>query len=67
MKNLYKVDLQDVYTYSVVIEAENEEEVKQKSNEILEHQRREFNIYMSQSTYIDAVTGKPVSTKDTKK
>ena len=27
MKNLYKVDLQDVYTYSVVIEAENEEEV----------------------------------------
>lgn len=67
MKNLYKVDLQDVYTYSVVIEAENEEEVKQKSNEILEHHRREFNIYMSQSTYIDAVTGKPVNTKDTKK
>jgi cytidylate kinase len=48
MKNLYKVDLQDVYTYTIVIEAENEEEVKQKSNEILEHHRREFNIYMSQ-------------------
>ena len=48
MKNLYKVDLQDVYTYSVVIEAENEEEVKQKSNEILEHHRKEFHRYMSQ-------------------
>ena len=48
MKNLYKVDLQDVYTYSVVIEAENEKEVKQKSNEILEHHRKEFSRYMSQ-------------------
>lgn len=48
MKNLYKVDLQDVYTYTVVIEAENEEEAKQKYNEILEHHHREFNIYMSQ-------------------
>jgi hypothetical protein len=48
MKNLYKADLQDVYTYTVVIEAENEEEAKQKYNEILEYHRREFNIYMSQ-------------------
>jgi cytidylate kinase len=53
MKNLYKVDLQDVYTYTVVIEAENEEEVKQKSNEILEHHRKEFNIYMSQYPGVD--------------
>jgi cytidylate kinase len=48
MKNLYKVDLQDAYTYTVVIEAENEEEVKQKSNEILEYHRKEFSKYMSQ-------------------
>jgi cytidylate kinase len=60
MKNLYKVDLQDVYTYTVVIEAENEEEVKQKSNEILEHHRREFNIYMSQIDHLS-------NYKDTKK
>jgi cytidylate kinase len=53
MKSLYKVDLQDVYTYTVVIEAENEEEVKQKSNEILEHHRKEFNIYMSQYPGVD--------------
>jgi cytidylate kinase len=60
MKNLYKVDLQDVYTYTVVIEAENEEEVKQKSNEILEHHRREFTIYMSQIDHLS-------NYKDTKK
>jgi ApbE superfamily uncharacterized protein (UPF0280 family) len=48
MKSLYNVDLQDIYTYSVVIEAENEEEVRQKSNEILEHHRKEFSRYMSQ-------------------
>ncbi len=60
MKNLYKVDLQDVYTYTVVIEAEDEEEVKQKSNEILEHHRREFNIYMSQIDHLS-------NYKDTKK
>jgi len=53
MKSLYKVDLQDVYTYTVVIEAENEEEVKQKSNEILEHHRKEFGIYMSQYPGVD--------------
>jgi cytidylate kinase len=53
MKNLYKVDLQDVYTYTVVIEAENEEEVKQKSNEILEYHRKEFSRYMSQYPGVD--------------
>lgn len=60
MKNLYKADLQDVYTYTVVIEAENEEEAKQKYNEILEHHRREFNIYMSQIDHLS-------NYKDTKK
>jgi hypothetical protein len=53
MKSLYKVDLQDVYNYTVVIEAENEEEVKQKSNEILEYHRKEFSIYMSQYPGVD--------------
>lgn len=45
---MYKVDLRDVYEWSVLIEAENEDEVQQKAQEVLEHHRQEFKKYMEQ-------------------
>lgn len=45
---MYKVDLRDVYEWSVLIEANSEEEVQKKAQEVLEHHRQEFKKYMEQ-------------------
>lgn len=49
-----KVDLRDVYEWSVIIEAEDEAEVEQKAQEILDHHRQEFKKYMSQYPKVDS-------------